>query len=393
MRIACVLITHFYVKNELIRNPELKNIPFVVVTKNKNDLIVVDKSAEAKAIKIGMSYQSAISMHGDVIVIKGDYVMYGEVHQKNMLSLNHISPKIECGGLGMVFVDITGLEMLYKNMDNLKQKILSSIPQEFNPRVGIADNKFFSYIAALESAPNQCMDYIDSVEFRSKIGVDILPIASTNKAKLKELGINNLTQIADWNINLLQIQFGIKEGKKIWELAQGIDSDLFNHTKIEPSLKKIIETYDFWSTRESILLVISYMLDDLLSDSMFKNKSARGVIMDFRTNDEQFSNKKINFKEPLFSKSKMMFVISNVLETVKIPGPVDRISIELIELTNDFGIQKSLFQSSRKKENLLESIKQLEVRLGGKVPIYKIKEIEPCSKIPERRSALVRILP
>ena len=209
-----------------------------LIGKNKNDLIVVDKSAEAKAIKIGMSYQSAISMHGDVIVIKGDYVMYGEVHQKNMLSLNHISPKIECGGLGMVFVDITGLEMLYKNMDNLKQKILSSIPQEFNPRVGIADNKFFSYIAALESAPNQCMDYIDSVEFRSKIGVDILPIASTNKAKLKELGINNLTQIADWNINLLQIQFGIKEGKKILDNS-GLK--LISAENLDDAAKKIVE--------------------------------------------------------------------------------------------------------------------------------------------------------
>ena len=75
------------------------------------------------------------------------------------------------------------------------------------------------------------------------------------------------------------------------------------------------------------------------------------------------------------------------------PGPVERIIIELTGLTNDFGIQKSMFLSSKKRDNLLENIKQLETRLGTKVPIYQVKEIEPWAKIPERRSALTRILP
>ena len=64
-----------------------------------------------------------------------------------------------------------------------------------------------------------------------------------------------------------------------------------------------------------------------------------------------------------------------------------------MKLTDDFSIQKSLFSFSRKEEDLLESIKQLEIRLGCKVPIYEIKEIEPWSRIPERRTALMRILP
>ena len=67
--------------------------------------------------------------------------------------------------------------------------------------------------------------------------------------------------------------------------------------------------------------------------------------------------------------------------------------IELIELTNDFGVQKPMFLASKKRDDLLESIRQLEARLEGRAPIYTVKEIEPCSKIPERRSALTKILP
>ena len=51
------------------------------------------------------------------------------------------------------------------------------------------------------------------------------------------------------------------------------------------------------------------------------------------------------------------------------PGPVERIIIELTGLTNDFGIQRSMFLSSKKRDNLLENIKQLETRLGTKVAI------------------------
>ena len=36
-----------------------------------------------------------------------------------------------------------------------------------------------------------------------------------------------------------------------------------------------------------------------------------------------------------------------------------------------------------------EMMRQLEALLGGKPPIYQMKEIEPWSRIPERRQALV----
>ena len=38
-------------------------------------------------------------------------------------------------------------------------------------------------------------------------------------------------------------------------------------------------------------------------------------------------------------------------------------------------------------------MKQLEGRLRGKPPIYQVREIEPWSRIPERRQALVQFDP
>ena len=49
--------------------------------------------------------------------------------------------------------------------------------------------------------------------------------------------------------------------------------------------------------------------------------------------------------------------------------------------------QKSLFADIRAQEHLMDDIKQMELRLGGN-QVFKVKEVEPWSRIPERRYTL-----
>jgi len=48
-----------------------------------------------------------------------------------------------------------------------------------------------------------------------------------------------------------------------------------------------------------------------------------------------------------------------------------------------------MLKNVRSQDQLRENILQLSKRLRVKPPIYKIKEVEPWSRIPERRHALV----
>ena len=51
------------------------------------------------------------------------------------------------------------------------------------------------------------------------------------------------------------------------------------------------------------------------------------------------------------------------------------------------GRQRSLMAQVRAREHLLDEIKQLELRLGSP-QLFQVKEVEPWSRIPERRYAL-----
>ena len=99
--------------------------------------------------------------------------------------------------------------------------------------------------------------------------------------------------------------------------------------------------------------------------------------------------KKFGFKEALGNKDKALFAMKSRLDSVTLPGPLEDMRLTLTGLTGESGIQSNLFSDVRKQEQLKEMMRQLEALLDGKPPIYQLKDIEPWSRIPERRQVLI----
>ena len=95
------------------------------------------------------------------------------------------------------------------------------------------------------------------------------------------------------------------------------------------------------------------------------------------------------FRRALGNYEKIFFITKMVLDRMDFTGPVESLSVEFRGITGEFGIQNSLFENLKNRANLNESISQLAVISGNKVPIYKIKEVDKCSKHPEERYLLV----
>ena len=84
-----------------------------------------------------------------------------------------------------------------------------------------------------------------------------------------------------------------------------------------------------------------------------------------------------------------MFAIKTAINNTILPGEIEEISITFSAISNESGKQYSMLKNVRSQDQLRENILQLSKRLRVKPPIYKIKEVEPWSRIPERRHALV----
>jgi hypothetical protein len=73
------------------------------------------------------------------------------------------------------------------------------------------------------------------------------------------------------------------------------------------------------------------------------------------------------------------------------PAPIDELALELLGLGGEAARQPSLFAArARQLAEIAETVRHLRARYG-RVPLYHVIELEPWSRIPERRWALVQV--
>ncbi|MER3436374.1 MAG: DNA polymerase, partial [Chloroflexota bacterium] len=96
--------------------------------------------------------------------------------------------------------------------------------------------------------------------------------------------------------------------------------------------------------------------------------------------------------EPLGHK-RLIETLRHRLSQLALPGAAEGLVIELIGLTGETARQERLSGAlselrARRMRPLIEAIGQLKQRYGDS-PIYRVVEVEPWSRIPERRHALM----
>jgi hypothetical protein len=99
------------------------------------------------------------------------------------------------------------------------------------------------------------------------------------------------------------------------------------------------------------------------------------------------------FKEPVGSWDRASFIVKNALETVTLEGPLEDLKLTLAGFTGETGRQGSLFAEVRQRDQLREMVRQLEAQGSRVSPIYQIRELEPWSRVPERRQVMIRFDP
>jgi DNA polymerase-4/protein ImuB len=151
------------------------------------------------------------------------------------------------------------------------------------------------------------------------------------------------------------------------------------------------------TTLPSVTVSLEAMLVTLeaLLSRAFVRLTPRGmgicsILLWTRTWNSEYWERSVKFKEPAMNVGHAVSRLKRVMNDYPQPGPVERLGIRITGLGRRRGSQKSLFSEVRAGDRLKDDIKQLELRLGSP-QVYKIKEVEPWSRIPERRYALAPI--
>ena len=140
---------------------------------------------------------------------------------------------------------------------------------------------------------------------------------------------------------------------------------------------------------EAILVALESLFLRVFNRISRNGLGIRSLVVWTRTLNADHWERTVRFKEPAMDTRAVISRLKLVIEDYPQPGPVEQVGLNITRLGYPRGRQKSLFSEVRSRGRLMEDIRQLEFRQGNP-QVFIIKEVEPWSRIPERRYTLVR---
>jgi DNA polymerase-4/protein ImuB len=293
---------------------------------------------------------------------------------------------LEDADLGIAYLDLKGLEALYRGNAGVIRAVLGALPAAYRPRVGIAGGKFIAYVAALQAEPGSAYHApADAAAFLSGLSVLRLPGPWEMRARLWDFGLRTIGSVARIPFDAMQGEFGA-EGARLWHLANGQDPEHL----LPRSHETRIHVETSFPAPSASLPVIFVALESLLVKVFggIRGQYARAAVLEGRIAGRPPWVKRCVFKEAVGDANQALPLLRDRLGQLTLPGPLDGLSLTLSDFTGEPGRQESLFLDVRRHADMDEAIRQLRVRMGYS-PMYQIREMEPWSRIPERRHALV----
>jgi len=386
VRVLCVLLPHFPFMCETRRNPAIKGRSAVITRTAGSQKLVFDYSPGLDGLHRDMPLQQALSRHANIELLQADIPYYWAVFNRVLDSMEQRSPLVEGSELGCIYIGADGLQLIYADDNALIAAMQEAVPEGFVYQMGVAANKFLAYLAARHSPRDGYKLLIGDVEsFLRNLPCDVLPISIKSKDKLHDFGLHTLGQVSALPEGPLQAQFS-PEGRKIWQLARGYDDTPLYPRFTEEVIEKSLYLASVTVSLEAILVAIESLLHQAFARNL-KGKGICGLTLWTRSWSLEHWERNIKFKEPATDVKTIMSRIRRVMENYPQPGPVEQVGIKVTRLGYPRGRQKSLFSEVRVRDYLQEDIRQLELRQGN-AQVFKVKEVEPWSRIPERRYTL-----
>ena len=389
MRVLCVLLPHFPWMCEVLGHPESKGCPAVVTYTSGSQKLVLDYSPGLEGLQRDMPLQQALARHGEVDLLHADMPRYWSVFAEILDLLEQRSPLVEGATLGQAYIGIDGLHLIYPDDSAIISAVKEVIPETFTVQMGIAGNKFLAYLAARRGPPGGHQVLAgDVAPFLRDLSCDVLPVSIRSRRKLHDFGIHTLGQVAALPQGPFQSQYG-PEGRRIWELARGIDDTPLYPRMMEEAIEESTALASVTVSLEAILVAVEMLLSRILARGGLKGRGIRKLTLWTRSWGAEQWERTVRFKEPATDVRSTVSRIRQFLENYPQPGPVEQVGIRIGRdgLGYSRGRQKSLFSEVRAQDHLMNDIRQLEFRLGNP-QVFRVKEVEPWSRIPERRYAL-----
>lgn len=387
--IACLNIPRFAVEAERHRRRETAAR---LILLGEGTVYDCSLGAEVSHVKRGMRMSEAIGLCPRAIVLPPDIPYYEKLFEQVLDFLEGFSPEVDRGALGTAYLSLRGLPV---SPQPFAEELIAAVHRAFGfmPSVGIAGAKFVSRVAASTARPGRTKVLPPGGEkqFLAPLPVDHLPASEAMLWRLHMLGIETMREITRVPIGAFQAQFG-PEGKRCWELAQGIDEEPLIPRTREETLVRRLEMPSPAGTIEAILMGVERLVYAAYGGPERGERWVRKAVVRAALDGGGSWELPVAFREAMADPRDAWFAIKGAITRSPPARPVEELEVELVGLSGESGKQAPMFEGKGKLwRQVEEAVRQLgvqEAAKSGRPLIGKVVEVEPWSRIPERRAVL-----
>lgn len=374
--IALVDCDSFFVSCEQSVNSELKGRPVCVMSGRGQCVISRSKEAKKLGIRMGMPYFQIEGQMKKATYINANHELYSKISEKVMTILKNFSPKVEVYSIDEAFVDLTGLERLYKkNYLEIAQMIREEVLKhtDIPVSIGVSSSKSLAKLASDKAKTmGEGVFLIGArkiVPLLQNTSIDeIWGIGKNLSILLRKNGILTAYELVCQDDLWLNKQIGIRGLEMKHELLGETVSPVSNEVKLPKSIQKTSALAKFSSDKNYLKNSLNYHIHRACVKLRGINAKCKGVSIFLRTKDFRvFCEKKVLNVATDFE-LEISDIVFTLLDKLYNPNILYRSTGVILDtFTMNDEAQMSLFADEKvdeKKEKLSKCFDKLEARFG-----------------------------
>ena len=417
----CLWWPGFELELERVRTPQLVDQPLALPTPGDRRRIEMGCALAASfGVEPGMIVSQAVALCPALVLCEPDPDFHDAARDRILGILRLWSPVVEgSSDRGRLFVGVDGLERLYgppaRQLETLRARLETLSPWlASSVRVGYAPGKFAAWVAARSAKPAGsassgrpgaavCVAPADLAAFLARQPVDVLPVSPRTVKRLRRLGVGRLGRLVRMPEPALVSQFGA-DGRRALAWARG---ERIDRVRPEAPARPIRVALDFPSPIGQLELLhaaLDRLIERALEHPRRRGKSVRGLRVSASLEGGGSWSVRAIAREPTSEPERLGVFLRSRIALDRPRRAVETLRLELFRF-GPASAQAGLFDPREGAPRALGSLETrngellppfrraarlLRLRLGG-AALYRVLELEPESRLPERRHALMEL--
>ncbi|HVN27251.1 MAG TPA: DNA polymerase Y family protein [Candidatus Binataceae bacterium] len=332
-RIACILVPDFSLAAIVRANPEQHLKPLAISNTNAPhaELLAVSLRARKSGIRPGMTIAQARSIIPDLTIVKHSEAAETSAMDALADAAESVSPLIEKGDAGRIWLDLAGLERLMGNEEAIAAELEKRAAQVgLEASIGIASNKEIAHLAA-RCGGRRVIEPGQESDFLGWLPLDLLGLDADGadiEDVLARWGIRRLGELARLDPDAVGTRLG-RRGVELIRIARGESPARLIPRRPSEIFTEAIELDYGIETLEPLGFVIRPMLERLCERLMMRGLVAGDIMLTFGLSDHRKFTRRVAIGAPSNDARAMLAMITLSLESAAPEAAVETIRIDV----------------------------------------------------------------